>query len=70
MEAPIRKWATENDVAEKDFEKLCAEPKVKKAVLDSLLATGKEAGLKGSEFLHDIHIIHEEWTVDNVSDYI
>ncbi|CAO3627804.1 unnamed protein product [Cunninghamella echinulata] len=65
LEAPVRKWATENDVAEKDFEKLCAEPKVKKAVLDSLLATGKEAGLKGSEFLHDVHIIHEEWTVDN-----
>ncbi|CAO3618765.1 unnamed protein product [Cunninghamella blakesleeana] len=65
LEAPIRKWASENDVAEKDYERLCAEPKVKKAVLASLTKTGKESNLKPAEFIYDIHLCHEEWTVEN-----
>ncbi|SAM02880.1 hypothetical protein [Absidia glauca] len=67
VEASVRKWASENNVDEKDWEKLCEEPAVKKAVLGALLAQGKEAGLKPAEMLFDIHLCHEEWTTESVS---
>ncbi|KAI8344331.1 hypothetical protein BC941DRAFT_408356 [Chlamydoabsidia padenii] len=67
VEASVRKWASENNVDEKDWEKLCQEPSVKKAVLGALLTQGKEAGLKPAEMLFDIHLCHEEWTTDSVS---
>ncbi|KAI8078679.1 uncharacterized protein BX664DRAFT_342473 [Halteromyces radiatus] len=65
VEASVRKWATDNNVAEKDWEKLCLEPNVRKAVLSALLAQGKEAGLKPAEMLFDIFLCHEEWTTDS-----
>jgi long-chain acyl-CoA synthetase len=70
VEASVRKWASENNVDEKDWEKLCEEPAVKKAVLGALLAQGKEAGLKPAEMLFDIHLCHEEWTTESVSGLI
>jgi long-chain acyl-CoA synthetase len=65
-EPVIRKIGSENGVAENDFEKLCQNEKVKKVVLDSLLAQGKEGGLKGSELLFDVYLCHEEWTTESV----
>lgn len=65
VEASVRKLATELDVASKDLEDICNDDKVKKAVLKSLLATGKEASLKPAEMLFDIHLCHEEWTIES-----
>ncbi|CAO3598080.1 unnamed protein product [Absidia cylindrospora] len=65
VESAVRKWATDNNVAEKDWEKLCLEPSVRKAVLAALLAQAKDAGLKPAEILFDIHLCHEDWTTDN-----
>lgn len=66
-ESVIRKLATQKNVSETDFEKLCQDSDIKKAVLKSLLDTGKEGGLKGAELLFDIHLCHEEWTTESVS---
>ncbi|ORZ25569.1 hypothetical protein BCR42DRAFT_400441 [Absidia repens] len=65
VEASVRAWASENGVAEKDWEKLCLEPSVRKAVLAALIAQAKEAGLKPAEMLFDIFLCDEEWTTDN-----
>ncbi|KAG0178194.1 long-chain fatty acid-CoA ligase [Apophysomyces sp. BC1034] len=63
-EATVRKLAIEKGVTEKDWERLCADPTVKKAVLASLLEAGKEAKLKPAESLFDIHLCSEEWTME------
>lgn len=64
----IRKLATEKKVTETDFKLLCKDETIRKAVLKSLLDTGKEGGLKGAELLFDVHLCAEEWTTDSVSD--
>lgn len=66
-EPSIRTLATAKGVTETDFELLCKDEKVKNAVLKSMVETGKEGGLKGAELLFDVHLCHEEWTTDSVS---
>lgn len=66
-EPAIMKLANDNNIKNKGFEDLCADPKMKKLVLNSLLEQGKKAGLKGTELLCDVYICPEEWTVEQVS---
>ncbi|KAF7731937.1 long-chain fatty acid-CoA ligase [Apophysomyces ossiformis] len=65
VENAVRRWAEENGLEEKDWEKLCQDKAVRKAVLNALAASGKEAGLKPAEMLFDIHLCHEEWTTES-----
>ncbi|KAG0174848.1 long-chain fatty acid-CoA ligase [Apophysomyces sp. BC1015] len=64
VESAVRRLAEENAVEEKDWEKLCMDKTVRKAVLNGLLSQGKEAGLKPAELLFDIHLCSEEWTTE------
>lgn len=64
-EPVIRRLATEKNVTEKDWEKLCCDETIKKTILQALLAQAKEGDLKGSELIFDVHLCHEEWTTDS-----
>lgn len=66
VEAAIYKLAKENDIAEKDWDLLCENPVVKKAVHAALAKEAKVAGLKPAEMLFDIHLCSGEWTAANV----
>ncbi|CAO3595195.1 unnamed protein product [Absidia cylindrospora] len=64
VEAAVRKLAQDNDIDEKDWERLCANQSLTKLVLKALLDQGKQADLKPAECLFDIHLCSEEWTTD------
>lgn len=55
----------ESELKTKEISHLCEDKKVQKAVLNSLLATGKAQGLKGIEFLQNVVLLDEEWTPQN-----
>ncbi|KAI9315214.1 hypothetical protein BX666DRAFT_1960409 [Dichotomocladium elegans] len=65
VEPAVRKLAAELGVASQDWEIICSDAKLRKAILSSLLSTGKEAGLKPAEMLFDISLCHEEWTIES-----
>ena len=65
VESAVRKLAAGLGVESKELAVICDNDQVKKAVLKSLLAQGKEAGLKPAEMLFDIYLSSEEWTVEN-----
>ncbi|XP_077999340.1 long-chain-fatty-acid--CoA ligase 1-like [Glandiceps talaboti] len=46
------------------LEELCKNKEIKKAVLEEMQQTGKDAGLKSFEQVKDIYIEHQEWTAD------
>ena len=48
-----------------DFGTLCADPKVRDAVLKELNATGKKAGLRPLETLQTVILTEKEWTPQN-----
>lgn len=54
-----------SDLKNKALSDLCNDSKVTKAVLKSLMATGKSQGLKGIEFLQNIVLLDDEWTPQN-----
>ncbi|CEF99823.1 AMP-dependent synthetase/ligase [Ostreococcus tauri] len=59
-------WAkTSADLSKLDFKSLCAHPKVKKHILDSMVRTGSEAGLKGFEQVRAIELSPELFSVEN-----
>ncbi|KAI8068718.1 hypothetical protein BC940DRAFT_237660 [Gongronella butleri] len=66
VEATLRQMATENGVdgVTQDMETLCADPTLTKAVLQALLAQGKEAGLKPAEGLAAVYLCSDEWTTE------
>lgn len=59
--------AKEKGVTDLDWETLCSNTTVKKAVHAAISQQGKEANLKPAEMLFDIHLCPEEWTTENVS---
>ncbi|CAO3633263.1 unnamed protein product [Cunninghamella blakesleeana] len=65
IEEALRRLAIENDIQEKDWEKLCLHKGVTKLILNDLLEQGRQGGLKSAELLFDIHICNEEWSTDN-----
>lgn len=56
---------SESDLKSKELADLCNDDKVSKAVLKSLLSTGKSQGLKGIELLQNVVLLDEEWTPQN-----
>ncbi|CAO3629572.1 unnamed protein product [Cunninghamella echinulata] len=66
LEDTLRQLAQENNIQEKDFEKLCQHKEIIKLVLNDLLEQGRKAQFKPSEFLFNIHLISDgEWTPEN-----
>ncbi|GAA5813752.1 hypothetical protein MFLAVUS_007239 [Mucor flavus] len=64
-ENAIYRLAKENNIEEKDWELLCQDPVIRKAVHASLSKEAKVANLKPAEMLFDIHLCSGEWTADN-----
>ncbi|EGV66632.1 long-chain fatty acid-CoA ligase [Yamadazyma tenuis] len=56
---------SDSELKSKALADLCHDKKVSKAVLKSLLATGKSQGLRGIELLQNIVLLDEEWTPQN-----
>ncbi|KAF9914890.1 long-chain fatty acid-CoA ligase [Lobosporangium transversale] len=56
------KELAKNKGIEGDFEELCQNKEIVKAVLDACNSTGKKAGLKPAEMLQGAYLEHEEWT--------
>ncbi|ORX51649.1 acetyl-CoA synthetase-like protein [Hesseltinella vesiculosa] len=66
VEAALRQLAQENKIdSTREFDDLCNDQAVNKLFLRSLLAQGKEAGLKPAENLAAIHLCSDEWTTDS-----
>lgn len=60
-----QKIFSESQLESKSMSQLCVDKKVTKAVLDSILSTGKSQGLKGIELLQNVVLIDDEWTPQN-----
>ncbi|KAG7480745.1 hypothetical protein MATL_G00059440 [Megalops atlanticus] len=57
-------WAKERGIVGA-YEELCQNPDVKKAVLEDMIAVGKEAGLKSFEQVKDLYLHPEVFSVSN-----
>ncbi|CEP63799.1 uncharacterized protein LALA0_S09e02762g [Lachancea lanzarotensis] len=66
-EAPLGKLAVEKGIVKDagDVDQVLHDKKLRKAVLDELLKTGKSQGLSGIEFLLGVAMFDEEWTPQN-----
>ncbi|XP_014474921.1 PREDICTED: long-chain-fatty-acid--CoA ligase 5 isoform X2 [Dinoponera quadriceps] len=60
----IKCWALENGIPG-TLSVLCANPEVKRLILDDMLAWGKEAGLKSFEQVKDIYLHPDPFSVQN-----
>jgi long-chain acyl-CoA synthetase len=60
-----RRWAAINEIEVTTLEELYKSPKLKQAVLESLLEEAKKAHLNRFEELRDIRLHNDEWTVEN-----
>jgi len=63
-EGPVKKWAEKNDV-QGDMNSWCTNEKVKKAILDQMIAEGKKEQLKSFEQVKAISLTPEIWSVEN-----
>ncbi|KAG0202705.1 long-chain fatty acid-CoA ligase [Mortierella sp. GBA30] len=61
-EPRIVELAKAKGIESHDFEVLCKDPVIIKAVLEACLATAKKAGLKPAELLQGVYLEPEEWT--------
>ncbi|KAF9359606.1 hypothetical protein BGX26_011941 [Mortierella sp. AD094] len=61
----LKLWANENDLGDKSFEELCAEPLVRQTLLKELAIFGRESDLKGFEILKNIHVTSEQFSIEN-----
>ncbi|CAI5756217.1 unnamed protein product [Candida verbasci] len=62
IEASLRQELGDNST---ELSHLVNDKKAQKAVLNSLLSTGKNQGLKGIELLQNVVLLDEEWTPQN-----
>jgi long-chain acyl-CoA synthetase len=60
-------WAKKKGMAvgDVDLRKLCQDPSILKMIHESMVAVGKEAGLKGFEQVKAVHLHHELFSVEN-----
>ncbi|SCU87290.1 LAME_0D09494g1_1 [Lachancea meyersii CBS 8951] len=66
-EAPLAKLAVDRGIIKEagDVESVLHDKKLRKAVLEELLKTGKSQGLSGIEFLLGVAMFEDEWTPQN-----
>eukprot|EP00002_Diphylleia_rotans_P034555 TRINITY_DN7433_c0_g1_i1.p1 TRINITY_DN7433_c0_g1~~TRINITY_DN7433_c0_g1_i1.p1 ORF type:complete len:710 (-),score=162.26 TRINITY_DN7433_c0_g1_i1:226-2355(-) len=61
----VCEWAVANGIPEpKDLKGLCQNPKVKQLILEDMTRVGKEAGLRGFEFVKAIHLEADPFSVE------
>jgi long-chain acyl-CoA synthetase len=46
-------------------DEICAHPKIRAMIFDSLMKIGSDANLKGFEKVRNIYVDHQPWTIDN-----
>lgn len=61
----LKDWATGEGIKYEDLGQLCRHPRAKAAVLAEMDALGREAGLRGFEFVKAVTLIPEPFTVEN-----
>ncbi|KAG0293702.1 Long chain acyl-CoA synthetase 7 peroxisomal [Linnemannia gamsii] len=61
----LKLWANENKLGNKSYEELCAEPLVRTTLQKELAVFGKESDLKGFEILKNVHVTHEQFSIEN-----
>lgn len=61
----LNAWAAEEGIKCEDLEQLCRHPRAKAAVLAEMDALGREAGLRGFEFVKAVTLVSEPFTVEN-----
>ena len=70
-EKPLLSFISSLDNEEKmkwqdmDFSELASDAGVRKVVITELIRVAKQAGLRGAELLGNLHLVTEEWTVQN-----
>ncbi|RHZ45732.1 hypothetical protein Glove_658g22 [Diversispora epigaea] len=58
-------WAKNNNLGNYNYQELCNNPQVKKHILQTLQKYGRANGLKGFENVKNIHLTHEQFTLQN-----
>ncbi|KAI8599176.1 hypothetical protein EDD21DRAFT_380523 [Dissophora ornata] len=61
----LKLWANENGLSDMSYEELCAEPRVRTALLKELAAFGRESDLKGFEILKNVYVTPEQFSIEN-----
>lgn len=62
----VTAWARKNNISKPEsYESVITESNLNKAVLESLTAVGRKAGLKSFEFIKAIGLVPDEWTPEN-----
>ncbi|KAF8975294.1 Long chain acyl-CoA synthetase 7 peroxisomal [Entomortierella lignicola] len=61
----LKLWANDNNLGDKSFEELCAEPLVRQTLLKELATFGRESDLKGFEILKSIYVTPEQFSIEN-----
>ncbi|KQJ89589.1 long chain acyl-CoA synthetase 6, peroxisomal [Brachypodium distachyon] len=61
----LKAWAVSEGIQCEDLRQLCADPRAKAAVLADMDSIGKEAQLRGFEFVKAVALIAEPFTLEN-----
>ena len=61
----VAPWAKQKGFRGNTMHALCADPKVRQHILESMIQTGREAGLKGFEQVRAITLCDELFSVEN-----
>jgi len=61
----VKHWAKENSMETTDLRDLCKNPKLKQDIMKVMGEYGKEAKLRGFEFVKNIHLHPEPFSVEN-----
>ncbi|KAL2942078.1 Long chain acyl-CoA synthetase 7 peroxisomal [Bienertia sinuspersici] len=61
----LKDWASGEGIKYEDLGQLCRHPRAKAAVLAEMDALGREAGLRGFEFVKAVTLVPEQFTEEN-----
>ncbi|KAJ8491291.1 hypothetical protein OPV22_013012 [Ensete ventricosum] len=61
----LKAWAASEGIKYEDLGQLCADPRARAAVLEDMDALGKQAQLRGFEFVKAVTLVPEPFTLEN-----
>ncbi|TVU50843.1 hypothetical protein EJB05_02234 [Eragrostis curvula] len=61
----LKAWAASEGIQHEDLKQLCADPRARAAVLADMDSIGKEAQLRGFEFVKAVTLVAEPFTLEN-----